>query len=81
MDDQLLLGKSDAKVDSAMATFEKLGVDRLRVSAFWQSHAPAGDIEEEAGRVRRLEPLQLRPTTGPTSTASPEPLHGTTSSC
>jgi hypothetical protein len=41
MDDQLLFGKTDAKVESAMQKFENLGVDRLRVSAFWRDHAPA----------------------------------------
>ncbi len=41
MDDQLLLGESQEKVDREMATFRALGVDRLRVSAFWNQLAPA----------------------------------------
>jgi hypothetical protein len=41
MDDQLLLGASRAKIDRTMETFQALGVDRLRVSAFWSSHAPS----------------------------------------
>ncbi len=41
MDDQLLLGASQAKIDRHMATFRRLGVDRLRVSAFWNQIAPA----------------------------------------
>lgn len=40
MDDQLLLGASMQKVDKQMAIFRKLGVDRLRVSAFWNQLAP-----------------------------------------
>ncbi|MBA3301213.1 MAG: cellulase family glycosylhydrolase, partial [Thermoleophilaceae bacterium] len=41
MDDQLLLGSTQFQVDSSMDQFKALGVDRLRVSAFWGSHAPA----------------------------------------
>lgn len=41
MDDQLLLGAPQAEVDRHMATFRRLGVDRLRVSAFWNQIAPA----------------------------------------
>ena len=41
MDDQLLLGASQAKVERHMITFRRLGVDRLRVSAFWNQIAPA----------------------------------------
>lgn len=47
MDDQLLIGKSDAKVEKAMQTFQDLGVDRLRVSAFWQAHAPAATAKQK----------------------------------
>ena len=40
MDDQLLLNSSTAQLDSDMALFSALGVDRLRVSAFWNQIAP-----------------------------------------
>ena len=41
MDDQLLLGASQEKIDREMATFRAMGVDRLRVSAYWNQIAPA----------------------------------------
>ena len=41
MDDQLLLGASEAKLNRQMQLFNQLGVDRVRVSAFWRDHAPA----------------------------------------
>jgi hypothetical protein len=41
MDDQLLLGASQQKINRHMATFRRLGVDRVRVSAFWNQIAPA----------------------------------------
>ncbi|MBA2505989.1 MAG: cellulase family glycosylhydrolase [Thermoleophilaceae bacterium] len=41
MDDQLLLGSTPTQVNQAMDQFSSLGVDRLRVSAFWGSHAPS----------------------------------------
>jgi hypothetical protein len=40
MDDQLLLNSSQTQLDSDMALFSALGVDRLRVSAFWNQIAP-----------------------------------------
>ncbi len=40
MDDQLLLNASPAELESDMALFKRLGVDRLRVSAFWNQIAP-----------------------------------------
>ena len=41
MDDQLLLDEQDpAVVDRHMARFRSLGIDRLRVSAFWDQIAP-----------------------------------------
>ena len=41
MDDQLLLNEQDpATVDRHMRRFRSLGVDRLRVSAFWDQLAP-----------------------------------------
>ncbi len=41
MDDQLLLDASDAKLEEVMNRFQRLGVDRIRVSAFWAGHAPS----------------------------------------
>jgi hypothetical protein len=41
MDDQALLGASDAKVDSVLTRMQAYGVDRVRVSAFWSDIAPA----------------------------------------
>ena len=40
MDDQLLLNATEAEIDSEMASFAAMGVDRLRVSAFWDQIAP-----------------------------------------
>ena len=40
MDDQLLLGETQAELDRDLAIFRSLGVDRLRVSAFWNQVAP-----------------------------------------
>jgi hypothetical protein len=42
VDDQLLLGAPQDAVDARMAEFRALGIDRVRVSAFWSSHAPGG---------------------------------------
>jgi hypothetical protein len=41
MDDQLLLGRSQSFIDKQMRIFNSLGVDRLRVSAFWDGNSPA----------------------------------------
>jgi hypothetical protein len=41
IDDQLLLGARPQELDQAMRGFRSLGVDRIRVSAFWRDHAPA----------------------------------------
>ena len=40
MDDQLLLTESPAQVNADIATIASLGVDRLRISAFWEQIAP-----------------------------------------
>lgn len=40
MDDQLLLNASQEQVDRTMARFRSFGVDRLRVSAFWEQLVP-----------------------------------------
>ena len=41
MDDELLLGQSREHIDRQMEVFRGLGVDRVRVSAFWDGNAPA----------------------------------------
>jgi hypothetical protein len=41
MDDQALLGASQARIDSVLTRMQALGADRLRVSAFWSDIAPA----------------------------------------
>jgi hypothetical protein len=41
MDDQALLGRSQAQVDRTLDRMRALGADRLRVSAFWSDIAPA----------------------------------------
>src|SRR5688572_16397155 len=43
MDDQLLLNASAAELETDMALFKRLGVDRLRVSAFWNQVSPTPD--------------------------------------
>jgi hypothetical protein len=43
MDDQLLLGRSQAHIDRQMNTLRALGVDRIRVSAFWNGNAPSAN--------------------------------------
>jgi hypothetical protein len=40
MDDQALLGTSQAKIDATLTRMKALGADRLRVSAFWADIAP-----------------------------------------
>ena len=41
MDDQALLGRSQAQIDAALTRMKALGADRVRVSAFWSDIAPA----------------------------------------
>jgi hypothetical protein len=52
MDDQLLLGASQQKINRHMATFRRLGVDRLRVSAFWNQIAPANNSRRKPAGFR-----------------------------
>lgn len=42
-DDPLLVYGTPATVDSTLSELEALGVDRIRVSVFWQNVAPAND--------------------------------------
>jgi Cellulase (glycosyl hydrolase family 5) len=51
MDDQLLLGRSQSHVDRQMRLFRRLGIDRVRVSAFWNGATSpnAGSATKPAG--------------------------------
>ncbi|MEA2483166.1 MAG: hypothetical protein QOC55_1113 [Thermoleophilaceae bacterium] len=56
MDDQALLGRSQAKVDSTLARMQALGVDRLRVSAFWSDIAPAAKSTARPAGFKPADP-------------------------
>ena len=57
MDDQLLLNATtQAEVDREMQTFVDLGVDRLRVSAFWNQIAPAADARTRPAGFNAADP-------------------------
>jgi len=60
MDDQLLLGASQAKIDRNMALFRALGVDRLRVSAFWNQIALAADSRRRPAAFDAANPSEPR---------------------
>jgi hypothetical protein len=53
MDDQALLGASQAKVDEVLTRMVALGADRLRVSAFWSDIAPSPHAQ---ARPRGFDP-------------------------
>lgn len=56
MDDQLLLGKTTREgVDKEMRLFRQLGVDRLRVSAFWNQIAP-GALQQRKPAFNSADP-------------------------
>jgi len=55
MDDQLLLGASQQKINRNMATFRRLGIERLRVSAFWNQIAPASSSRRKPARFNGAE--------------------------
>jgi hypothetical protein len=50
MDDQALLGASQAQIDSVLTRMQSYGVDRLRVSAFWSDIAPAPRSTKQPAR-------------------------------
>jgi len=57
MDDQLLLGAtSQQAVDRDIATFSGLGVDRLRVSAFWNQIAPSPEARARPAGFNAADP-------------------------
>lgn len=61
MDDQLLLNAtSQERVDREMQTFVNLGVDRLRVSAFWSQIAPAASARTRPAGFNAADPADPR---------------------
>lgn len=54
MDDQLILTHKQPRVDGAMTVFSNLGVDRVRVSAYWRDIAPS---PRSRSKPRRFDPL------------------------
>jgi GH35 family endo-1,4-beta-xylanase len=65
MDDQLLLNSSTPQLDSDMALFSALGVDRLRVSAFWNQIAPDNLARTKPAGFDGRNPYDPRYTWGP----------------
>ena len=58
MDDQLLLDEQDpAVVDRHMSRFRSLGVDRLRVSAFWDQIAPGPTSSQKPTLFNAASPV------------------------
>ena len=57
MDDQLILTNRPGRTEGAMKVFAHLGVDRVRVSAFWRDIAPA---PKKFRRPGRFDPLNHR---------------------
>lgn len=60
MDDQLLLGRSQPFIDGQMSIFSALGVDRLRVSAFWNGNAPSPTARRKPGGFDAANPNDPR---------------------
>jgi hypothetical protein len=60
MDDQLLLGRSQPHIDRQMRIFQQLGVDRLRVSAFWNAAAPASSSRRKPSGFDGSNPFDPR---------------------
>jgi hypothetical protein len=60
MDDQLLLGRSQPFIDRQMSIFNSLGVDRLRVSAFWNGNAPSPGSRRKPRRFDAANPYDPR---------------------
>ena len=65
IDDQLLLNASPAELESDMALFKRLGVDRLRVSAFWNQIAPTNLSRTKPPGFDGRDNLDQRYTWGP----------------
>src|SRR4051794_14882602 len=56
MDDQALLGGSQAKVDQTLDRIKALGADRIRVSAFWSDIAPDGSAQSKPAAFQPANP-------------------------
>ena len=65
MDDQLLLNASEAEIDKEMALFSAMGIDRLRVSAFWNQIAPDALSRDKPSGFDAANPLDPRYAFGP----------------
>jgi hypothetical protein len=65
IDDQLLLNSSPGQLDADMALFRRLGIDRLRVSAFWNQIAPANFSRTKPAGFDGRDNLDGRYTWGP----------------
>src|SRR5436309_6498586 len=59
MDDQALLGASQAQVDQTLARMQSLGADRVRVSAFWADIAPAPTSTAKPAGFNAADPYDL----------------------
>ena len=60
MDDQLLLGASQARIDNNLSIIRAFGVDRLRVSAFWNQIAPQEDSRSRPAAFDASDPNEPR---------------------
>ena len=59
-DDQLLLGASQADIDANMELFRTFGIDRLRVSAFWEQIAPDPNSRQRPKGFDAANPAEPR---------------------
>jgi hypothetical protein len=57
MDDQALLGASQAQVDATLTRMKALGADRVRVSAFWSDIAPGPESTVKPAGFDAANPL------------------------
>ena len=60
IDDQLLLNASAGRLEATMQRFQALGIDRLRVSAFWYGHVARAHSDEKPpgfDTSNQLDPL------------------------
>ena len=60
MDDQALLGRTQAQVDRALERMKALGADRVRVSAFWSDIAPAPTASSKPAGFQAANPYDAR---------------------
>ncbi|MEX2193991.1 MAG: cellulase family glycosylhydrolase [Thermoleophilaceae bacterium] len=60
MDDQLILTHKQVRVDGAMTVFGQLGVDRVRVSAYWRDIAPSPRSTRKPRRFDSMDHTERR---------------------